>query len=606
MEANPRTLLKVFQPDIQYVVPIFQRRYVWNETEQWSELWEDLIDTVEEVARVEALIAAGSEQPMPSHFLGAIVCDQSLSAGSDIDERPLIDGQQRLTTLQLILGVALKLARAREAEQAIGLLAKQVENDETLTNGQHDRFKLWPSDPDRETFEAVMTGQEPPEATHLIAEAFAFFEREIAAWIDGDDPIAKLTQLARTLRRHVELVVIDLQPGDNAQVIFESLNYGGRELTAIDLTKNHIFFQATKQGIDLHRMYDERWAPFDDDWWRTEVSQGRLTRQRAELLLMHWLKLEKLEEVKAHRLFVEFRDLPQFHENLQDTVTRLASDRDLYRQCDEHPESLSVATGGFFPRLDVLDQSVPRPVALQLLRAVPERLQPDVAARAFHALDSYMWRRALTRGSTANYNRIMLDVLRAIDGDLEHADTAIIETLAAMDGSTVRWPTDDELRADLEIRALYGQGRVARAAIFTALRLVENEWRRPRGEGPLAINNELQIEHLLPQEWDQYWPVPREPDDTLAEREQARASHVHRLGNLTLVSPSMNPAISNREWEHKRGALREHSSLLITQRYLERDLWDEAAIHERASALIDTIIEIWPGPTGIFTAPANH
>ena len=606
MEANPRTLLKVFQPDIQYVVPIFQRRYVWNETEQWSELWEDLIDTVEEVARVEALIAAGAEQPMPSHFLGAIVCDQSLSAGSDIDERPLIDGQQRLTTLQLILGVALKLARAREAEQAIGLLAKQVENDETLTNGQHDRFKLWPSDPDRETFEAVMTGQEPPKATHLIAEAFAFFEREIAAWIDGDDPIAKLTQLARTLRRHVELVVIDLQPGDNAQVIFESLNYGGRELTAIDLTKNHIFFQATKQGIDLHRMYDERWAPFDDDWWRTEVSQGRLTRQRAELLLMHWLKLEKLEEVKAHRLFVEFRDLPQFHENLQDTVTRLASDRDLYRQCDEHPESLSVATGGFFPRLDVLDQSVPRPVALQLLRAVPERLQPDVAARALHALDSYMWRRALTRGSTANYNRIMLDVLRAIDGDLAHADTAIIETLAAMDGNTVRWPTDDELRADLEIRALYGQGRVARAAIFTALRLVENEWRRPRGEGPLAINNELQIEHLLPQEWDQYWSVASEPDDTLAEREQARASHVHRLGNLTLVSPSMNPAISNREWEHKRGALREHSSLLITQRYLERDLWDEAAIHERASTLIDTIIEIWPGPTGIFTAPANH
>jgi uncharacterized protein with ParB-like and HNH nuclease domain len=106
IEANPRTLLKVFQPDIQYVVPIFQRRYVWNETDQWSELWEDLVHTVDDVERVESLIAAGAEQPMPSHFLGAIVCDQSLSAGSDIDERPLIDGQQRLTTLQLILGVA--------------------------------------------------------------------------------------------------------------------------------------------------------------------------------------------------------------------------------------------------------------------------------------------------------------------------------------------------------------------------------------------------------------------------------------------------------------------------------------------------------------------
>jgi hypothetical protein len=607
MEANPRSLLKVFQPDIQYVVPIFQRRYVWNETEQWSELWEDLLDTVEEAERVETLIAAGAEQPTPSHFLGAIVCDQSLSAGSDIDERPLIDGQQRLTTLQLILGVALKLARAHGADQAIGLLAKQVENDETLTEGPHDRFKLWPSDPDRETFEAVMTGQEPPQPKHLIAEAFAFFEREIAAWIDDeDDPVARLTQLARALRRNVELVVIDLQPGDNAQVIFESLNYGGRELTAIDLTKNHIFFQATKQNLDLHRMYAERWAPFDDDWWRTEVSQGRLKRQRAELLLMHWLKVEKLEEVKAHRLFVEFRDLPQFKSDLQGTVARLASDRDLYKRCDETPESLPIATGGFFPRLEILDLSVPRPVALQLVRAVPETLSADVAARAFHALDSYLWRRALTRGSTANYNRLMLDVLQAVDVDLEKADSALIQTLAALEGNTVRWPTDDELRADLDIRALYGQGRVARAAILTALRLVENEWRQPKGEGQLGSDNELQIEHLLPQEWQQHWPVNVEPEDTHSEREQGRASHVHRLGNLTLVSPSMNPAISNREWEHKRGHLREHSSLLITQRYLDCDRWDEAAIRDRGSALIDTIIQVWPGPTGTFSQPPNH
>jgi hypothetical protein len=606
MEANPRTLLKVFQPDIQYVVPIFQRRYVWNETDQWSELWEDLVHTVDDVERVESLIAAGAEQPMPSHFLGAIVCDQSLSAGSDIDERPLIDGQQRLTTLQLILGVALRLARAHGADQAIGLLVKQVESDETLTERPHDTFKLWPSDPDRETFKAVMTGQPPPDPKHLIAEASAFFEREIADWIGDEDPVKKLTQLARTLRKHVELVVIDLQPGDNAQVIFESLNYGGRELTAIDLTKNHIFFQATKQNLDLHQMYAEWWAPFDDDWWRTEVSQGRLKRQRAELLLMHWLKLEKLEEVYAHRLFVEFRDLPEFKRDLQGTVARLASDRDLYQRCDESPASLPAPTGGFFPRLEILDQSVPRPVALQLLRAVPDSLSPDTAARAFHALDSYLWRRALTRGSTANYNRLMLDVLQAVDARLGEADAALIETLAALEGNTVRWPTDDELRADLEVRALYGQGRVARAAILTALRLVENEWRRPKGESRLGVDNNLQIEHLLPQDWAQYWPIASEPEEAMGEREQDRAAHVHRLGNLTLVSPSMNPSISNREWVHKRGDLRQHSSLLITQRYLDRNVWDEAAIRDRGAALIDTIIDIWPGPTGTFTQPFAH
>src|SRR3954470_9224662 len=99
MEANPRTLLKVFQPDIQYIVPIFQRRYVWNEADQWSGLWEDLVEAVDDAARAQALIANGADLSLPSHFLGAIVVDRSLSVGAEVDERPLIDGQQRLTTM---------------------------------------------------------------------------------------------------------------------------------------------------------------------------------------------------------------------------------------------------------------------------------------------------------------------------------------------------------------------------------------------------------------------------------------------------------------------------------------------------------------------------
>ncbi len=605
MEANPRTLLKVFQPDIQYVVPIFQRRYVWNEVDQWAELWEDLVEVLEDVDRVEALVAAGAELPLPSHFLGAIVCDQSISAGSDIDERPLIDGQQRLTTLQILLCTALRLARANQVETATGLLAKLVENDDTLTEKPHDTFKLWPSFPDREAFEAVMTGRTPPDPGHLVAAASAFFEHQIEDWIGSDDPAVKLTQLARTLRKHVELVVIDLQAGDNAQVIFESLNYGGRELTAIDLTKNHVFFQATKLNLDLQKLHREQWAPFDDDWWRKEVPQGRLKRARAELLLMHWLKLEKLEEVRAHRLFVEFRDLAAVKADLEGTVARLAADRDLYRRCEERPDTLPAPTGGFFPRLDLLDQSTPRPVALQLLRAVPAHLTAERASRAFHALDSYMWRRALTRGTTANYNRLMLDLLKAIDRDLEHADERLIEHLGGLDGNTVRWPTDAELRTDLEVRLMYGRGRVAGATISTALRLIENEWRLPRGEGPLVHDHALQIEHILPQEWGPHWPVTRDPAETLAERDQARESHVHRFGNLTLVSSSMNPALSNREWDIKREQLRQHSSVLITQRYLDTS-WDEATIRYRTSALIDTITSIWPGPTGTFTVPVGR
>lgn len=605
MEANPRTLLKIFQPDIQYVVPIFQRRYVWNETDQWAELWEDLIEIVEDVARVEKLIAAGADQPLPSHFLGAIVCDQSISGGSDIDERPLIDGQQRLTTLQLLLGSALRAARFHGAETAVGLLSKLVENDPTLIERPHDAFKLWPSEPDRAVFKEVMTGVKPSDTDHLVARASAFFDRQINAWVGDAAPEAKLSQLARTLRRHVELVVIDLQAGDNAQVIFESLNYGGRELTAIDLTKNHVFFRADKLGLNLREIHSEQWAPFDDDWWRAEVAQGRLKRGRAELMLMHWLKLEKLEEVRAHRLFVEFRDLPAAAHDLAGTVRRLAADRDLYRLCDENPEALPADTGGFFPRLELLDISTARPVTLQLLRAVPDRLSPERAARAFHALDSYYWRRALTRGTTANYNRLALDLLKVIDGDLEHADERLIEHLASLEGNTVRWPRDEELRADLAVRQLYGPGRVARAVVATALRLAENRWRAPKSEGPLGAAHGLQIEHILPQEWHTHWPIAEQPAETYSEREQARNAVLHRLGNLTLASPAMNRSLSNAGWDTKREQLREHSNLLISQRYLDGS-WAEEAIRQRGNDLVDTIAAIWPGPDGQFATAAAH
>lgn len=610
MEANPRDLLRVFQPDIQYVVPIFQRRYVWTEDGQWAELWEDLVEMIEDVERAEKHRDEGADVPLPSHFLGAIVCDQSLSTGSDIDERPLIDGQQRLTTLQLILAAALSVARRHAAEQAIGLLSKLVENDAALVDRSHDAFKVWPSDPDRAAFSAVMSGEDAEDVEHRLAQGFSFFKSRLDEWVGDSDPNVRLSRLARALRKHVELVVIDLQPGDNAQVIFESLNYGGRELTAIDLVKNHVFFRAANRPeIDLHQLHSGEWEPFDQDWWRHEVSQGRLYRARAELFLMHWLKLEKLEEIKAHRLFVEFRDLPALDADLEETVRRLAADRDLYRRCEEDPASLNAPTGGFFPRLESIEQSTPRPVTLQLLRAVPDVIAPARAARAFHALDSYLWRRTLMNRTTANYNRLMLDILEAIEEDMEHADDMLIATLAGLEGHAVDWPRDEELRNDLEVRALYGRGRVKVRRLATALRLVENRWRRPRGEGPLAADAELQIEHLLPQEWETHWPVAELPVESLPDREQDRRAHLHRLGNLTLVSPTMNPALSNSAWQTKRGHLREHSTALITTRYLDgeyAEAWDEGAIRKRGAELIDAVLEIWPGPGGELRQPVSH
>jgi hypothetical protein len=139
--------------------------------------------------------------------------------------------------------------------------------------------------------------------------------------------------------------------------------------------------------------------------------------------------------------------------------------------------------------------------------------------------------------------------------------------------------------------------------LVAALRLIENEWRKPKREGPLQPDTPLQVEHMLPQDWRAHWPVSPEPEDTMLDPEQERDAHLHRLGNLTLVSPAMNPALSNRPWPEKRELLREHSNALVTTRYLDQPDWNEATIRERGEALIDQLVRIWPGPEGSFTAP---
>jgi hypothetical protein len=607
VEAHPYSVLRVFQPDIQYVVPIFQRRYVWNEEDQWADLWEDLLATMGLVAEAEALRESGADVPLPSHFMGAIVVDESLSTGSEVDRRPLVDGQQRLTTLQILLNVTHRVARNRGAERAESLLARLVTNDPALIDEPDDRFKVWPSDPDRAAFRQTMTASsttdEADEAdARLLLLADQFFSGRIEQWVDDqDDSDGSLERLAKTLRRDVEVVVIDLEPGDNAQVIFESLNYGGRELLAIDLVKNHVFFQADRESIEPRQLYAEHWGPFDRDRWREVVSQGRYQRPRAEIFLMHWLKLEHLKEIAAHRLFVEFRNLPAFRDDLLATVARLAGDRDLYERTEVDADLLPVDAGGFFARLELLNQGTPRPVVLQLLRAVPDDLTEERAAKALAILDSYLMRRAIQNRTTANYNRVMLEALRAIDGDLAAADEVLAEHLSNLSGPAVVWPTDDDLRSQLASNAIYGPGRVPSGRIATVLRLIENAWRSDRSEAPIPDDAELQVEHILPQEWGETWPVPGEPAETLELRQEQRQSAVDRLGNLTIVSVPMNPSLSNRPWSEKREILREHSTALVTRRYLDGHHaaeWDEQSISDRGESLIDTIIELWPGPGG--------
>ena len=225
------------------LVPLFQRPYVWNKELQWEPMWRDL-------TRVLKRYLAQPEVEHQPHFLGAVVVQQVQSPIGEIQQRTIIDGQQRLTTLQLMFDAIHAQLESVGAKRPAGRIKKLIENDEDSCNKPEDKFKVWPTNKDRDAFNEVM-GKEFIAAydqlvnkNHRLVLAHRYFSGQCKEWLleQGEDQCIKRGEaLEKSVRELIQIVVIDLAPQENAQEIFETLNARGAVLTAADLIKNFIF-----------------------------------------------------------------------------------------------------------------------------------------------------------------------------------------------------------------------------------------------------------------------------------------------------------------------------------------------------------------------------
>jgi hypothetical protein len=603
MKANTHSLTAIFGKDVRYLVPLYQRPYVWEQETHWEPLWEDVQTVMDQLVYAEQ-VAASAPAGAPSisaapHFLGAIVLDQQMHDTGSLEVRYVIDGQQRLTTLQLFLSAAAQVAHAHACDREGRLLRKLIENDRDLVTASDHLFKVWPTNANRAAFRAAMSDDDgaPDDPANLIQEAHAYFVGALDEWASeedaGSDKQLRFATLTKVSRELLKIVAIDLEEGDNAQVIFETLNARGTPLLAIDLVKNLVFQRADVPGADLDTLYSNYWEPFDEPSWREEIRQGRLNRPRAEVFLMHWLTMQRAEEVGAHHLFPTFRRLldDPASPGITDVVREFAADARTFRSFDAQPSG-SVEQR-FFQRLEILDTTTGLPLALYLFRQPTETLSAERRRRALAVMESWLVRRMLCRLTTKNYNRYFLDLLKAVKADVAHADTVLLETLRAATSDTNLWPTDDAVEDALTTRPFYGQ--VSQSRVVMTLAAIENAMRTEKSE-EITLPAKLTIEHVMPQEWRTTWLV--DPPDDLAKI-GVRERHLHRLGNLTLVTAKLNPSLSNSPWTTKRPELNKHSVLLLNRRVVDEhpDLWDETAIDNRSVQLADYVKQIWPAPT---------
>jgi hypothetical protein len=594
VRPDTHTVQELFERDVRYLVPLYQRPYVWDEEHQWEPLWDDISALLQHQE-----IEGGDHW---SHFLGAIVLEQEQTAPGEIPRFTVIDGQQRLTTLQILLAATATALAAAGAEDDAALLRELTNNNPRKAKGD-DCLKVWPTNVNRSAFVAVMAPEGPPpdredDPANLIDEAFAYFEKKCAAYLaEGGD--ARSERLRVTLCDLLKVVSIALDRDDNAQVIFETLNARGTPLLALDLVKNAVFARANREDDDSDLLYEEVWRPqLDQDYWREERRQGRLNRPRGELFLVHWLVMRLAKAVPATELFPTFRQriLTEGVE-AEPLVRELCRDAAVLRSFDT-PEP-HTPEAEFFARLEVLDAGTVLPVVLLLFRS-PE-VSEAVRRRALRILESWLSRRALMRLTTRNYNQLVPQLVGRMQNDLESADGVLLAELAGRGGEISRWPGDEEFREFVETQSVYGS--VSQERLVMALATVEAHQYTNKTD-LVEIPGKLSIEHLMPREWAPNWPLPDVTFGSFWETakqqdvaEEQREERINRLGNLTIVTSPLNSSLSNGPWRAKRAALNHHSRLLLNGRLSELNTWDEEAIDERGAWLADQLIEVWPGPT---------
>ena len=628
MIPTKMTVVELFTQPKQYVVPLYQRPYVWSKESQWEPLWED-------IEPIAISLAEGSTA-VP-HFLGAVVLAQHDVYGPELPKRDVIDGQQRLTTLQVLLAALRDHVTARialstdesEKESLLGLtesVKPLTRNGGLMSNPKVERHKVWPTNADRAVFEAVLAAesraklderfpivrrkyQRQPDPGPRLVEAYRFFHDAIAGFIEEHTGgrVSPLVAIFYALQKYLQLVVIELERDDDPQAIFESLNAHGAPLRASDLIRNHVFARAQAQGEDADALYESRWRHFDETsasgaagFWREEVKQGRLRHPRFELFFQHYLAARTAGEVTPVYVFQTFRSYWRDQKpepRVSDELARIEEYSKVFRWFYEphRIEDTRPLLARFLRRLRSLDTSTVQPLLLYLLTEASDRVPPGQLDVILDHIESFLVRSWICGRPTKNYNRIFTSLLTALRSAPTIDGAVVSARILAIKGDNA-WPDDATFERAWMEEPVYQN--LHSGGVQMVLGAIHEQMLTSKQER-VTIAGALSVEHVMPQSWREHWPLPeddaRTPDQT-QELAVRRDRLVHTFGNLTLLTQPLNSAVSNGPYAQKREEYAAQALLRLNTWFHSVATWDEEAIRTRGAALFQLAKAIWRIP----------
>ncbi|MGV8122676.1 MAG: DUF262 domain-containing protein [Candidatus Xenobiia bacterium LiM19] len=563
MKATEAKFLYFIYRSHQFVIPIYQRAYSWTERE-CRQLWDDIMRT-------------GSNDEVSAHFVGSIVyIEKGLSQVTSHSPFLVIDGQQRLTTMALLIAA---LARALEAlpeggrEPVDGFSPRKLRSY-YLINPEEEgerHYRLILSQTDKDSLIATVAGNEQPKEHSLrIVENYGLFE----SWIAGCK--GDFTALCNGIAK---LVVVDIalsRDQDNPQLIFESMNSTGRELTQADLIRNFILM-GLEPALQT-RLYENFWRPMERDFGQEAYST------HFDSFMRHYLTVKTGDIPRLDAVYDAFKVYARTPKISGAGVEALVAEIREYSRyfCAmalgaEKDHDLKTA----FHDLRELKVDVAYPFLLELYHDLTVNLlsKQDFLA-AVRLIEAYVFRRAICSIPTNSLNKTFATFTKALKKDhyLESIQAHLL-----MLPSYRRFPNDEEFKRELQVRDLYN----FRSRSYW-LRRLENHGRKER----VAVD-EYTIEHILPQNEK----LPKAWKEALgAEWERIRETKLHTLGNLTLTG--YNSEYSDHSFVEKRdmpGGFKE-SPLRLNQGLGQLEQWNEETINDRAQRLSETAVAVWRAP----------
>ncbi|MGJ4881579.1 GmrSD restriction endonuclease domain-containing protein [Bradyrhizobium sp. HKCCYLRH1065] len=558
MKAIDRPFTKIINGITQFVIPVFQRDYSWTET-QCEQLWKDLV----------AIAADPSER---GHFLGSVVYISTGDSSAGFTRWLLVDGQQRVTTLILLL-VALRdhIKESNWSGADEGPTARRVDAY-FLKNLQEDgprHHKLVLRRRDQATLRALLDEAElPADSSDRIRDNYEFFKEQLKS----SDPDTVYRGIGRLI-----IVDVTLDRGvDDPQLIFESLNSTGMDLSQSDLIRNFILMRLQEQ--DQTRFYDQYWCKIENLFRGSEKTFDAFVR---DFLALH---TQASKQEKTENIYSAFRrefssigtDTFALGTFLQKLLT-FARYHAAFSIGTDTPGPLKQPFSNLRKQVDVPATLIMR---LYACHDAGSLVESDFV-RAVELLDSYVFRRAICGEQTRGYWQVFANLAYRID------PSRPLESLLvglALQRDAYRFPDNEEFRNALEERDIYGK----RVCFDLLDRLENNRNREPTDTSGYSI------EHVMPQNPKLSLEWRKMLGDNWREIQR---QWVHRLGNLTLTG--YNSTYSDRPFAEKktiRGGF-EESSVRLNRFIRDQSVWTSEEMEKRGKKLATEALSIWPSLT---------